>query len=362
MGAVRVRYVKYMRTGDKLFKLYQYYIIKPHWVNKLKKYIKPRYEWTDDLKSHYEWSPIHSLWFSLKWSHINFFTFISRTYWIPTFSFFLVITTLLNFLYLLFLITFVLYWLIKFFIFFYKPNIKEIKPNKWKLKRNYSLLTLLNLYCLYRPYLRSYSLVYKIFKNLNSFNTKTINYKILSLQTTLLTIFLFIGYIVGLPLRIIYNAYKWSDRWVSWPFSIYEDKWYKVVHWSEKISYLLFSDIKQIESYRVFKDKNSNKVYFNPFQKPKISIDGTTIPNIINNYWKFLKEVIEPVSFRRSTGKDSYRQCFGKYHSGGHIELSNSYIITNFLTHYPQNNLGIISQYNSNNTKCFDLSDRKSVV
>jgi len=97
-------------------------------------------------------------------------------------------------------------------------------------------------------------------------------------------------------------------------------------------------------------------VYFNPFQKPKISIDGTTIPNIINNYWKFLKEVIEPVSFRRSTGKDSYRQCFGKYHSGGHIELSNSYIITNFLTHYPQNNLGIISQYNSNNTKCFDLS------
>ena len=130
----------------KFHNFYRFYIIFPHWVRKLESYFRPRYPWTTDLQTHYPWSPISNIWFSLEWSHRKFFRFIYKPSALPTFLAFLVLLTLLNIVYLFFLITFLIYWLFKFLIFLYKLDIEVVQPNKLKYKLSADIAQLVEQY------------------------------------------------------------------------------------------------------------------------------------------------------------------------------------------------------------------------
>ena len=88
---------------------------------------------------------------------------------------------------------------------------KIIKPIKVDLNPQNSIRLLLFLYCIHRPYLVSYSIVYKILKHF-FFNKSEVNYKIVPIQFTVLVILLLtsylVGYIIGLPLKVLRDSYR----------------------------------------------------------------------------------------------------------------------------------------------------------
>jgi len=251
----------------KFNKFYKNYILPPFWVEKLKSYIEPHFPWTSNIQKDYPWVPINSLWFSLKWSHINFFRFMNNRYAIPTLIVFALALLLLNILYLLSLVVFILYWLIKFLIFLCKPGVKIVKPTPIGLNFKNKTYLLLFLYCIHRPYLLSYSILYKILKY-STFNKNKVNYKTISTRFIILTLLLFIcyliSYLISLPLRVIRDSYIWSREWRYFPLSMYDSLAIKIRECSLRIALLVFSNIQKIELYKVFR-VNGN-VRFNPLK------------------------------------------------------------------------------------------------
>ena len=211
--------------------------------------------------------------------------------------------TLLNIVYLFFLITFLIYWLFKFLIFLYKLDIEVVQPNKLKYKLSTKIsnrvIFLVFIYCICRPYLVSYSIIYKILKFIINYKkTKTkINFNTVPLLTILLTLVLSLSYLIGLPIRVVRDSFKWGYKWL-----------YSMVlncSWDEKllsrisdIALLVFDEVSKIESYRVFRDKDSgDTIQFNPVKKPNLYHDTTLIP-IIKEYIPFFKQSVNYRSFK----------------------------------------------------------------
>lgn len=269
--------------------------------------------------------------------------------------------TLLNIVYLFFLITFLIYWLFKFLIFLYKLDIEVVQPNKLKYKLSTKIsnrvIFLVFIYCICRPYLVSYSIIYKILKFIINYKkTKTkINFNTVPLLTILLTLVLSLSYLIGLPIRVVRDSFKWGYKWL-----------YSMVlncSWDEKllsrisdIALLVFDEVSKIESYRVFRDKDSgDTIQFNPVKKPNLYHDTTLIP-IIKEYIPFFKQIVNYRSFKH-IGKNNKKGCFRQYHSGSIIELAcGKFIVTNFLTHKPQGNFSNFVSYDYNDRTSYDLS------
>ena len=337
-------------------KLYDDYIISPIWVDKLKSWVEPRFPWTSNIQKYYPWSPINSLWFKLRWFHIDFFSFIHNPYALPTLAVFIVILSFLNIIYLVFLLFFIFYWLIRFLVFLCKPGLEVVKPIKLDLNFKSSVLLLLFIYCVHRPYLVTYSILYRILKYFFS-NKSIVNYKVVSVQFSILAILLSIGYLiryaVGLPLRVVLDAYKWSYKWTSFPLSMYDSLLIKLSERSFSISLWFFDNVQKIERYKVY--RVSGNICFNPIKKYTIPIEKTTITHIIKEYVPKFEKEINFVSFKYGN-RSIKTPCFRTYHSGDILRLkSGKILLVNFLTKKPQDLIKPFD-YTFNNFKTFDVS------
>jgi len=293
--------------------------------------------------------PFDSIWIDLRLSHTNFFTTINYPRSIIAFITLLPILFVLNFIYLLFLVMFVIYWVYKFFVFLYlptRPEVKFIKPYRWHIYHHGGyILTFLYLYCFYRAYLKSYSFIYKVLVRLYT-PTKFNNNLITNLSVVLVGGFLLtIRYIIGLPLRVIYDSFLWSFKfryfWSKNALS-YEDnqKLNEVYSIFRDMSMSTYRGMVVIERCVVYKSsKLRYGLYFNPWfiinSLGNVPLKSTSLPRIINRYIPQFEEFVNFESFRviKNDG------CFGQYHSGSTVNLNNGYVMVNFITSKPKYNL-----------------------
>ena len=153
---------------------------------------------------------------------------------------------------------FIIYWLYRFLIFLYRYDINELKPNKHALSFNSEVKTLIFIYCVYRPYLTTYYLLYKSLSYCINYKKIKFNNKVRIIHYLPRILILILKYLIGLPLRVIKDTFIWSRKWVDYPISIYVSKTLteKLKDRSLDISCWVLWKIKNIESYRILEILN----------------------------------------------------------------------------------------------------------
>lgn len=293
--------------------------------------------------------PHNSVWVDLRLMHGTFFTTIHYPRSILAFILLLPIVSVLSLIQLSFLVIFGIYWVYKFSLFLYlplRPQIKLIKPSRWFISyRGGFVLTSLYLYCFYRPYLRSYSYIYIILNKVYA-TTKPNNKSFINLSLIFIGGFLLvIRYLIGLPLRVVYDSFMWSFKFrYFWGKNgpRYESN-QKLSEVREIFSYIsidIYGSIVGIERCVVYKSsKLGYRLYFNPkFDISNIKavpLKKTSIPCITHKYMHEFKRNVATNSFR-AIEKD---ECFPKWHSAGTLDLGNNTYMVNFLSSKPKYNL-----------------------
>jgi hypothetical protein len=315
---------------------------KSHLIWELRKYMKQRFPSTD------HW--VDPIILRIGWAYSDFYKFIFNRKAIPTFIILLSILLFLNLVYFAFFIVSLVYWLYQIIKFLNNSSINEVKPSKHHLNFSGEIRTLVFIYTVYRPYLFTFKLLYNLLKLIYKPETIKINTKTLLIITLLFSIALVIRDLVGLPLRVIHDAYIWSQRWLKIEVDEYVGGLWldKLKDRSLDIAFWVFENIRRVESRRIFRNKNSIEINFNPIFVKNSGINEslakTTLIPIIENYAHKLYRGIDFQSFKYSG--DQSTKCFKNFHSGSILTLeSGDKILINFLTKSPRDNLPRIMKY-----------------